>query len=323
MRFSGAFRSVSKIPFVVGALLLAACSDERSSFLDPGGPIAAAQRAHLLEVVAWTMIAILPVFILVPLMLWRYRYRNRSAKYTPDWDRSPLLEIVMWGVPFAIVAVLTTLLWKSTHALDPYKPIDGSGQPVNVQVIGLDWKWLFIYPDLGIATVNQFAFPEDSSIGLDITTDTVMQSFIVPALAGQIYAMPGMRTKLHLLADQPGRFLGENVQWSGLRFSEQKFDALAMTRADFDAWVAEVRSNGVALDARTYAELGTPSVGAEIHDKLGTTEMPAGVVWFNQVEPNLFTKVIGRYTDGRPVPPQNQPGAVGYQPQLTEGGSNQ
>lgn len=316
MSDQGALRSVRGISAAIGvtlpALLLAACSDERSSFLDPGGPVAAAQRAHLIEVVAWTMIAILPVFILVPLMLWRYRYRNAKARYTPDWQFSGLLDLVMWGVPFIIVAVLATQLWRSTHALDPYKPIEAAGRPVNVQVVGLDWKWLFIYPEQGIATVNELAFPAGSSVALDITTDTVMQSFMIPALAGQIYAMPGMRTKLHVLADAPGTFLGENTQWSGIGFAEQKFQARAMTPEAFADWVAEVKAKGVPLDATTYGRLAESSTGAEAHDALGTSQMPGGVIWFNEVEPGLFETVMHRYMQGTPVPPALQPGAVGY-----------
>ncbi len=307
------------LPFI----LLTACSDERSSFLDPGGPIAAAQRAHLIEVVAWTMIAILPVFILVPLMLWRYRYRNTKARYTPDWQFSGLIDLVMWGVPFVIVAVLATQLWRSTHALDPYKPIDAAGPPISVQVVGLDWKWLFIYPDQGIATVNELAFPAGSSVALDITTDTVMQSFMIPALAGQIYAMPGMRTKLHVLADAPGTFLGENTQWSGIGFAAQKFQARAMTPEAFAGWVAEVKAKGVPLDAAAYGRLAASSTGAEAHDALGTSQMPGGVIWFNRVAPDLFGTVMHRYMQGTPVPPAQQPGAVGYAPQAAVTGEGQ
>lgn len=294
------------------AATLVGCSEQRASFLDPAGPIAAAQRAHLIEVVAWTMIALLPVFILVPMMLWRYRYRNTKARYTPNWAFSGWLDLVMWGVPFVIVAVLSTKLWLSTKALDPYKPIASAEAPLGVQVVGLNWKWLFIYPDLGIATVNQLAFPVETSVSLDLTTDTVMQSFMISALAGQIYTMPGMRTKLHVLADTPGTFEGMNTQFNGVGFTEQKFDAVAMTSEAFTEWVASVKSNGVPLDAQTYGLLGASSTGAQVYEAIGTSEMPAGVVYFNQVTPDFFKKVIGRYHEGEPILPENQPGATGY-----------
>ena len=304
---------------VLALLLLSGCSDQRNSFLDPGGPIAAAQRAHMLEVVAWTMIAILPVFILVPLMFWRYRYRNKKARYTPDWEFSGWLDLVMWGGPFVIVAVLSTQLWKSTHALDPYKPIASAEAPVNVQVVGLDWKWLFIYPDLGIATVNELAFPVGASVAMDLTTDTVMQSLMIPALAGQIYAMPGMRTKLHVLADETGRFEGENTQFSGKGFTKQKFEAIAVTSGDFALWVAKVKADGVPLDTATYDQLATASTGAQAHDALGSPKMPEGVLYFSEVEAALFATVLGRYTQGTAVPSALQPGAVGYTPQAAAG----
>jgi len=302
-------------------LLLTGCTEQRSSFLDPAGPIAAAQRAHMLEVIAWTMIAILPVFLLVPVLFWRYRYRNNKARYTPDWEFSRWLDVLMWGVPFIIIAVLSTQLWQSTHALDPYKPIASANVPVNVQVVGLDWKWLFIYPDLGIATVNELAFSVDTPVALDLTTDTVMQSFMIPALAGQIYAMPGMRTKLHVLADETGTFLGENTQFTGIGFTEQKFESIAMTPEDFAVWVSNVKANGIALDATTYGQLAVGSTGVQARNALGSQQMPEGVLYFNVVEPMLFENVLGRYTDGTAVPSALQPGAVGYVPPTAAGGN--
>lgn len=312
-------RAPSIILIGMSLIILAACSENRSSFLDPGGPVAAAQRAHLIEVIAWTMIAILPVFILVPVLFWRYRYRNKKARYTPDWEFSGWLDVLMWGVPFIIIAVLSAQLWQSTHALDPYKPIASTEAPVKVQVVGLDWKWLFIYPDLGIATVNELAFPVGASVAMDVTTDTVMQSLMIPALAGQIYAMPGMRTKLHVLADETGSFLGENTQFSGVGFPEQKFEAVSMTANDFATWVAKVKADGIALDAATYGRLAAASTGAEAHDTFGSAQMPKGVLYFNAVEPALFANVLDRYKQGTPVPPALQPGAVGYAPPAAAG----
>lgn len=289
-----------------------AADDARVSWLDPAGPIAAAQRDHFLEIVSWTMIAIVPVFVLVPLMLWRYRYRNDKARYTPDWAFSGLLDVVMWGAPLIIVAVLSTMLWRSTYELDPYKALASTKPPVTVEVVGLDWKWLFIYPDLGIATINELAFPEDTSVSLDLTTDTVMQSFMISSLAGQIYAMPGMRTKLHVLANEPGVFEGENTQFNGAGFTEQKFAARAMTRANFDAWVAHVRAVGIKLDGNTYARLAASSTGSQVRKTFGKPGMPENVVYFSGVEPDLFATVLHRYMQGTPVPPSEQPGAVGY-----------
>lgn len=294
--------------------MLGACSERRDSFLDPAGPVAAAQRAHLIEVVAWTMIAIVPVFVGVPLLLWRYRYRNDKARYTPDWAFSGWLDVAMWGVPFVIIVVLGAQLWRSAHALDPYKPIAPAGRALNVQVIGLDWKWLFVYPDLGIASMNELAFPTDTSVALDLTTDTVMQSFMIAALAGQVYAMPGMRTKLHVLADAPGTFEGENTQFNGDGFAQQKFDAVAMAPEGFDAWVAGVREVGVPLDAAAYGKLAAASTGDESYATFGTEAMPDRVVWFDTVPQDLFDSILGRYRTDKPVRPEAQPGSTVYLP---------
>ncbi|MEQ3657851.1 MAG: ubiquinol oxidase subunit II [Glaciecola sp.] len=287
-----------------------------NSFLDPAGPIAAAQRGHMIEVILWTMIAIVPVFVLVPILYWRYRYRNQKSTYKPQWESSLFLDVLMWGVPFVIIGILSVLLWKNTHALDPYKPIASTEVPLNVEVVGLDWKWLFIYPDYGIATVNELVIPVGASVSLNITTDTVMQSFMVPALAGQIYAMPGMRTKLNILADKEGRFLGENTQFNGSGFTEQKFETIAMTQQDFSNWIAKVKRVGVPLDTMTYNRVAIGSTGSDVHSVFGTKEMPQNVVYFNTVEANLFASIMHRYMKGTPVPPKLQPGAVEYVPPI-------
>ena len=245
------------------------------------------------------------------------------ARYTPDWDRSWLLEVLMWGVPAVIVAVLSVQLYRTTHALDPYKPIASDNPPLRVQVVGLDWKFLFIYPDLGIATVNDLAFPAETSVALDLTTDTVMQSFLIASLAGQIYTMPGMRTKLHILADAPGSFEGENTQFNGTGFADQRFRAVAMTPDAFDAWVAQVKADGQELTVERYAVLAEASTGIEAQKKLGAEGQDPGVIHFASVEGDLFDTVLHRYMHGTPVPPSAQPGAEGYDPQARAGEQTQ
>lgn len=311
-------RQISRILPGALALALTGCTGSGDSFLQPGGPIAAAQRTELFQIFGWTMIAILPVFVLVPLLLWRYRYRNAKARYTPDWDRSAILEVLMWGVPLVIVVVLSAQLYRTTHALDPVQPLASENPPLRVQVVGLDWKWLFLYPDLGIATVNELAFPVETSVALDLTTDTVMQSFLISALAGQIYAMPGMRTRLHILADAPGSFEGENTQFNGTGFPAQRFAARAMSAADFDAWVAQVRTDGQPLTEASYALLAESSTGAQAQARLGAEGMAPGVLHFSTVEGDLFHSILHRYMHGNPVPPSAQPGAVGYAPETAE-----
>ncbi len=292
--------------------MLSGCQLEFSSFMDPQGPIAAEQKAHLIRVTWLTMIAVLPVLVLVPLMVWRYRYRNTNARYTPNWEYSGWLDGIMWGVPFAIIIALSAMLWHNTKALDPYKPLTSDVPPLQVQVIALDWKWLFIYPDLGIASMDHLAFPAERPVALKLTTDTVMQSFMVGALAGQIYAMPGMQTQLQIIADAPGTFRGENTQFNGEGFAHQKFDAVAMTNTDFEAWVENVRKDGIPLDDKTYDVLGKPATGADTHAALGTSAMPGGVVYFKDVATDFYHHVLSRYHTGQAIAPEAQPGSPSF-----------
>ena len=296
-----------------------AFAQSRDSFLQPAGPIAETQRTELFEIFGWTMIAILPVFVLVPIFLWRYRYRNTSARYTPDWDKSRILEIVMWGVPVLIVGILSVQLFKTTHDLDPYRSIASDKPELRVQVIGLDWKWLFIYPDYEIATVNALALPVDTPVAFDLTTDTVMQSFLISSLAGQIYTMPGMRTQLHVLADEIGTFQGENTQFNGIGFTEQKFETHVLSESDFNAWVAQVRSSDLHLDPSTYAVLAPPSTGAQARDALNTNVGPEDVTYFSSVADNMFQSVVHRYMHGKPVTATAQPGTAQFQPNSMAG----
>lgn len=300
----------------MAVIFLVGCSTANDSFLNPMGPIAAAQKDHLISVTLYSMIAMLPVIILVPLILWRYRYKNKSACYKPNWEFSGVLDTVMWGVPCAIILVLSIQLWQSNKALDPYKPIESEFPALQVQVVGLDWKWLFIYPEYGIASIGEMAFPVHRPVALKLTSDTVMQSFLVSSLAGQIYTMPGMETQLHLKADRPGVFEGENTQFNGIGFTEQKFNAVGMTQQDFASWVATAKSQGVALNGTMYAYLGNRSTAKEIHAAIGTETMPQATLYFSSVAPDLFTSVISRYHSGLAIPSEEQPGGALYRAKL-------
>ena len=289
----------------ISALLLGGCtgSDGRHlSFLDPQGPIAAAQRVHFFEVIGLLLIVVLPVLVLAPWFAWRYRLRNRKSRYTPKWGFAWGLECVVWGVPIAIAIALAVLLLRSTPALDPYHALPSERPALRVQVIGYDWKWLFVYPDLGIASVGELAFPAGQPLALELTSASVMQSFWIAPLGSQIYAMGGMVTKLHLQADQPGRFAGENTQYNGQGFHAQKFTAVALAPSDFDGWVARVRSGGVALDARAYRTLSERSTASALRAALAVpAEIPAGVIYFNGVAPDLFHRVVQATMQGKSV----------------------
>lgn len=282
------------------------------SFMDPQGPIAAIQKTHLLRATALIMVAVIPVLVLVPWIALRYRRRKGgTAAYRPDWDFSAKLEFVMWGVPVLIVALLSFYLWKATHRLDPYSASFGEEPAVQVQVVGLDWKWLFLYPELGIASVGEFGIPTKRQVAMTLTTDTVMQSFMIPALAGQIYAMPGMTTQLHLVADTPEVMQGENTQYNGRGFTKQKFRTVAMDQDAFEAWVDKVRAGGIPLDATTYQTLAKRSDRDEVQAALGTAQMPDDALYFT-LEEDVFHNILHRYHSGKALPVDQQPGTASF-----------
>jgi cytochrome o ubiquinol oxidase subunit 2 len=267
-------------------LLCGGCGALTSPDLDPSGPVTLAERQLLFDAVSIMMIVIIPVFILAALFTWRYRGTNRKARYTPNLAYYWPIEILVWGVPAAIIVWLGFHLWGGTHRLDPYKAIDSGVAPLQVEAIAQDWKWLFIYPEQNIAVVNELVFPANTPLSIRITSDTVMNSFVIPALGGQIYAMAGMQTRLHLLADKPGRFLGRNVQYSGRGFADQQFDAVATgSKEEFEAWVAKAKVLPNALDEEGYEQLAKPSA-----------KVP--VTYYSSVEPDLFDAIIAKWRHG-------------------------
>jgi cytochrome o ubiquinol oxidase subunit 2 len=268
---------------LLAALLAGACDLRHSAVLDPKGPIALAERDLLRDAFVVMMLVVVPVIVMALWFAWRYRASNTKAVYAPTWANSAKVDAVVWLVPALIVIAVGVLLWRSTHKLDPYREIASSTPPLDVQVVAQDWKWLFIYPDQGIAVVNQLAIPNGRPVSLRITSDTVMNSFYVPQLAGQIYAMAGMQSRLQLLADQPGKFVGRNSQYSGGGFSDQFFEVTSMTPADFDAWVAKAKQAPAKLDAATYAALAAKS-------RLNP------ITFYSAVEPKLFDAIIAKYT---------------------------
>lgn len=263
----------------------------QQSFLQPMGPIAEEQFTHLLRVVAISMVVILPVIVGVPLILWRYRYSRPRGAYTPEWEYSEKLEYALWGVPVLVVAVLASWLWYSTGKLDPYKPL--GPEPLQVQVIGLDWKWLFIYPQEGVATVGELAVPVGRPVELTLTTDTVMQSFLIAPLAGQIYAMPGMTTKLNFAATRTGEAEGENTQFNGNGFGRQKFTVRALAPDDFAAWIARGQ-DGLALDETTYEKLRRQTVLIDARGDLGL-DKNAEPIFMSLGDSGIFRQIVMKY----------------------------
>jgi len=266
---------------VVFALLLGGCSSGTMPLLFPDGPIGESERDVLFRAFAIMMIVVIPVFIMTFWFAWRYRASHPRGGYDPTW-MSNTVDAVVWVVPALIVLSVGIHVWIYTHALDPYKPLQSETPPLEIEVVAQDWKWLFIYPEQGVAAVNEMAFPVEVPLSLKITSDTVMNSFFLPALGGQIYAMAGMLTRLNLMAFNPGRFRGRNTQYSGDGFADQHFDALAMSEEDFAAWVEKAKREGKALDAETYADLAKPSIAQP-------------VVYYQSIEPDLFERIIRKY----------------------------
>lgn len=258
---------------------LGGCGVLDHGFLGAAGPVADQTRSLFLLACFILLFVVGPVLLLTPIIAWHYRLSNTKSAYRPQWGFNWPLEGLIWIPPIIIVIVLAVFLWRGTHALDPYKPLASPNPSIEVQVVALDWKWLFIYPEQGVASVNELAFPADRPVHLNLTSNTVMQSFFVPKLAGQIYAMAGMTTQLHFAASEPGRFRGENTQFNGMGFQKQKFPVLAQSADDYAAWLARARAGGKTLDMDAFKTLSARSTRAE-------------PILFGSVTPGLFQSIL-------------------------------
>lgn len=227
--------------------------------LNPQGDIARQQRDLIVFTTVLGMVVVVPVFIMLGLFAWKFREGNHKAKYRPDWDGNKWLETIWWGVPIVIILILSVITWRTSHELDPYRALDSDVKPVNVQVVALQWKWLFIYPDYGVASVNLMQIPEKTPINFTITSDAPMNSFWIPSLGSQVYAMSGMSTKLHLIADKTGDYKGSSANISGEGFADMAFTARSSSRADFNAWVNRVQTTSTILDNAAYDKLAQPA----------------------------------------------------------------
>lgn len=273
------------------AVFLSGCD---AVVLFPSGDIAAQQRDLLVVSTLLMLLIIVPVMYLTVRFAWKYRASNEQAEYEPDWDHSTKLELVIWACPLLIIICLGALTWMGTHLLDPYRPLSRITpaaslkeglKPLEVQVVALDWKWLFIYPEYGIATVNELAAPVDRPITFRITASSVMNAFYVPALAGMIYAMPGMETKLHAVINKVGDYIGFSSNYSGNGFSHMKFRFSGMEKGVFDAWVAKVKSSPVRLDRDLYlAKLEAPTENEPI-------------AYFSGIEEGLYPAILNDCVD--------------------------
>ena len=275
------------LPLVALALPLGGCD---LVVMNPAGDVALQQGNLVLFATLLMLVIVVPVIALVCLFAWRYRASNKDARYEPDWDHSTQLELVIWAVPLLLVICLGAVTWTATHLLDPYrpiarisrdKPLNPMVEPLEVQVVALDWKWLFIYPEYGIATVNELAAPVDRPIRFRITASSVMNAFYVPDLAGMIYAMPSMETKLHAIINKPGDYAGFSTNYSGAGFSGMRFRFHGLSDAAFAAWIARNKAAKAGLTRADYLTLEQP-----------TENVP--VIRFATVDPTLFDAVVNQ-----------------------------
>ncbi|SOB94851.1 cytochrome bo3 quinol oxidase subunit 2 [Thalassospira xiamenensis] len=261
--------------------------------MDPSGDIASQQADLIVVSTILMLIIILPVMALTVFFAWKYRQSNKDAEYDPEWHHSTKLEIVIWSAPLAIIIALGAITWVSTHTLDPYRPLDRidaerplekDHKPMVVEVVSLDWKWLFIYPEQGIATINELAAPIDTPIQFKITSSGIMNSFYIPALAGMIYSMAGMETKLHAVINEEGVYDGFSANYSGEGFSHMRFKFHGLSDAGFDDWVAKVKEDSRGLGRSEYLELEKPSIAEPVH-------------YFGNVDPELYQAILNMCVD--------------------------
>ena len=232
MRLRKYNKSLGWLSLFAGTVLLSGCD---SALLDPKGQIGLEQRSLILTAFGLMLIVVIPAILMAVGFAWKYRASNKDAKYSPNWSHSNKVEAVVWTVPILIILFLAVLTWKTTHALEPSKPLVHDEKPITIEVVSMDWKWFFIYPEQGIATVNEIAFPANTPVQFKVTSNSVMNSFFIPRLGSQIYAMAGMQTRLHLIANEVGTYDGISASYSGPGFSGMKFKAIATKdRAEFD-----------------------------------------------------------------------------------------
>ncbi len=257
------------------SLLLTGCE---GGVLDPHGPVGKAERVILYDSTVIMLAVIIPVILLTLAFAWWFRARNSRARYRPDWEYSGRIEMIVWSIPALVILFLGGIAWTGSHDLEPSVPLNQSTAPLDIEVISLDWRWLFIYPHEGIASLNRLVVPAGVPLRFRLTSTTVMNSFFVPQLGSQIYAMPNMVTQLNLEADEPGTFEGLSAMFSGDGFSDMRFDLVSTDKEAFKNWVNTTKTQGGVLDANTFEQLSKPA-------------WANGVQTYAQVSEGLFDRV--------------------------------
>ncbi|MHC8375642.1 ubiquinol oxidase subunit II [Pseudomonas sp. MDT1-16] len=275
---------------LIGTLLLSGCN---MTLLNPTGQVGLEQRNLIITATLLMLLVVVPVIVMTFLFAWKYRATNTNAVYTPKWSHSTKIEIAVWAVPVLIIIALGYVTYVSTHALDPYKPLESDVKPITIEVVSLDWKWVFIYPEQGIATVNKIVFPTNTPVNFKVTSDSVMNSFFIPGLGGQIYAMAGMQTKLHLIANRDAEMEGISANYSGAGFTGMKFKAISTSQENFDAWVSDVKKAPKQLEKAEYEALTKPSQNNPVE-------------LYSSVTPNLFQIIVDKYEGMKPGKPHHE-----------------
>lgn len=272
-----------RLVLLSGTLFLSGCN--HIVLFDPKGPVADQEISLIILAFALMLIVVVPVFIMVIWFSIKYRESNTRSTYKPRWAGSAKIELAIWMVPVLIVAVLSYHTWSKTHQLDPYKPLGIPGKEIQIEVVSMDWGWLFIYPDYDIATVNELVIPVDAPLSFKLTSSTVMTSFFIPQMGSQMYAMAGMQTRLHLLAEETGTFEGQNQEFSGKGYENMHFRVVAATPEEFRKWVSKVDTSPNALDLARFNELSKPELNYE-------------VTYYSSVDPGLFQYILSKYKGG-------------------------
>jgi cytochrome o ubiquinol oxidase subunit II len=300
-RSGGARRRLSLIDFaarcaaLLGSILVGGCN---WAVLDPKGPIGDGNATLLIDSVAIMLVIVVPTIIATLGIAWWFRSSNQRAFYLPDWEHSGQLELIVWAIPLLTIMLLGGVTWIGAHDLDPAKPLVSKEEPLNVQVVSLDWKWLFIYPDQHVASVNRLVIPAGIPIRFSLTSGSVMTAFFVPQLGSMIYTMNRMRTQLNLAAHEPGTFRGLATQISGDGFADMHFEVEAKSPQDFYAWLGQVRAGGPELTPESYRELSKQSV------------VPAPYT-FRSVSMDLFEKILDQTLPPGPGPvAETDPGPI-------------
>ena len=307
------------------AALLTGCGGDMV-LLNSKGPVAEGQSNLMMTAIYLMLLVVIPSIIMALWFGWKYRASNKDADYKPTWAHSTAIEIVVWGIPVIIIGILAWLTWWGSHKYDPYRPLESDKAPLTIQVIAEQFKWIFIYPEQDIATINEVRFPEKTPVNFNITSNFTMNSFFIPQLAGQIYAMAGMQTQLHMMADETGVYRGFSSNYSGYGFTQMRFKAHSVTETEFNDWIAAVKAgNGTSvnpeaiqkttLDKAEFASLKdgdrskhqienmlktahTPeqkALAEEAERKGPFPTKPHAVTYYSSVEPNLFNGIINTY----------------------------